>query len=83
MTTLCPAVGEAIEIWLKAEGRIDAERDPFEFDERDPVVNRADKEYLFHLERGVLELARPYSHPNRGLPQAWIAATARHTGAPL
>ena len=52
MTTLSPAVGEAIQIWLSAEGRIEAERDPFAFDERDPIVNRATKEYLFHQERG-------------------------------
>ena len=58
MTTLSPAVGEAIQIWLSAEGRIDAEQDPFAFNERDPVVNRADKEYLFHQERGHKEPLR-------------------------
>jgi len=52
MTTLSPAVGEAIQIWLGAEGRIDAEQDPFAFSERDTVINRADKDYLFHQERG-------------------------------
>lgn len=52
ITTCSAQVGEAVEVFLKLEGRCPGVAS-MEFTERDPAVNRADKEYLFHTTAGV------------------------------